>query len=178
MNRQARNTEGHASQPGGWLQRLPRMLKARSPGACAVGEGYVIYRRLRLASPTGADRKRLWGGTCVWRRGGRVHGGLCGTGVVRADAGGAGRQPIPGHLHSKQVRGPWSWNREPRLRARVGSWRPRFFRTAWSHLLWSDPGEPRSGLRALRRSLRLTACLPLEGAFSALPPRPPARSLS
>ncbi|KAL4681371.1 hypothetical protein H8959_006848 [Pygathrix nigripes] len=62
-------------------------------------------------------------------------------------------------------------SREPRLRARVGSWRPRFSRTAWSHLLWSDPGEPRSSLRALCRSLRP------EGAFSALPPRPPARSL-
>lgn len=38
--------------------------------------------------------------------GGRAHGELCGTGTVRPDAGGAGRQPVPSLLHCEQVRGP------------------------------------------------------------------------
>lgn len=56
----------------------------------------VIVRRRQEEGLGGAR-----GGRC----GGRANGEFRWLGAVRAGAGGAGRQPVPGHLHCEQVRG-------------------------------------------------------------------------
>lgn len=83
-----RAPSAHAPAPPPW---------GRAEGRhCAAPSRDVTARRRQEAGLGGAR-----GG----RRGGRAHGELRGAGAVRAGAGGAGRQPVPGHLHREQVRG-------------------------------------------------------------------------
>lgn len=66
-------------------------------------------RHALRAAPSDVTSQRQQEGRCashVCGGHGRAHGELRGAGAVRTNAGGAGRQPVLGHLHCEQVRGP------------------------------------------------------------------------
>lgn len=83
----------------------PSVLRSKETTRCAHAPGRHALR----AGPSDVTSQRQQEGRCashVCRGRGRAHGELRGAGAVRANAGGAGRQPVLGHLHCEQVRGP------------------------------------------------------------------------
>ena len=113
-----------------------RGLRRRGGGPSASPRGAlrdVIARRRQEVALGGAR-----GG---WR-GGRAHGEFRGAGAVRADARGAGRQPLPGHLRCEQVRGLGLERGAPAAGARRGPEGPSPWRRRAGPALAGTPCEP------------------------------------
>lgn len=103
----------------------------------ATSRCYVTSQRLRVTSLSGACRKRRLAGARGWQLSRKAYGEFRGAVALRTGGGGPGRQSVPGHLHCEQVRG-LGLEREPRQRARVRAWRPRFAAPPGLRPPWGD----------------------------------------
>ncbi|KAG8507177.1 tRNA (guanine-N(7)-)-methyltransferase non-catalytic subunit WDR4, partial [Galemys pyrenaicus] len=144
---------------------LVRMPKAGEGGEERGMRG-VPWRR-RVTSPSGAAGSGARG--TWWGRGARAHGGVRGAGAVRPGAGGAERQPVPGHVHCEQVRGRAAARTRAAAGARRGLETPVSLRPRGSR----DAAATAAGPSRVARGGPLFLA-----TFSLYPSTPPARGVA